>query len=111
MGQTLSRRFPVRRISVLLAALVLAPAAAAGGNNPFGLQHDQGALNSEANVRYVASQYGANTMISALSTTGGGVVKSVQIKGKWGIPRIDQAASLSFDRKTLVLAPTEYTAA
>jgi hypothetical protein len=42
-----------------------------------------------------------------MSTTEGGVLRTLKVKGSWGIPRIDQAASLSFDGTTLVLAPTE----
>ena len=96
----------LRFSAVLATALVLVPAASAGGNNPAGLQDDVGALNSQANIRYVASKDGANSMITALSTKDGSVLKSVKLQGKWGIPRIDQGASLSFDGKTLVLAKT-----
>jgi hypothetical protein len=96
----------LRFSAVLATALVLAPAAAAGGNNPAGLQDDIGALNSEANVRYTASKDGANSMITAVNTQNGSVLKSLKLQGKWGIPRIDQGASLSFDGKTLVLAKT-----
>src|SRR5262245_22580002 len=41
----------------------------------------------------------------------GTAVKSLGVKGKWGIPRIDAGASLSFDGKTLVLAPTKLSVA
>jgi hypothetical protein len=61
------------------------------------------------NVRYVASKDGANTMLSAFED--GKLVKSLKVKGAWGIPRIDQGASLSFDGKTLVLAPTRLSVA
>jgi hypothetical protein len=98
-----------RLFAIAAGALVLAPAAFAGGNNPAGLQDDQGALNAEAGVRYVASGSGANTMISALSTTDNTVLRSLKLTGQWGIPRIDQgaSASLSNDGKTLVLARTQ----
>jgi hypothetical protein len=94
-----------------IAALVLAPAALGGGNNPAGLQDGQGALRAEDNVRYVASKDGANTVLSALSTKDGAVMKTLSLKGKWGIPRIDAGASISFDGKTLVLAPTRLSVA
>src|SRR5689334_41570 len=96
----------LRSAAFVLAALVLAPAALAGGNNPAGLQDDLGALDTQSNTRYVAAQDGASTRISALSTTEGTVLRTLNVKGRWGIPRIDQGASLSFDGKTLVLAPT-----
>jgi hypothetical protein len=88
------------------AALVLVPVAFAGGVNPAGLQDDQGALRAEDNVRFVASKDGVNTTLSALSATDGGVLKTLSLKGKWGIPRIDTSASITFDGKTLVLART-----
>jgi hypothetical protein len=99
----------VLRVSIaLLAALVLAPVAQAGGNNPAGLQDDVGALAGD--VRYIASKDGANTMISAVRAKDGSVLRTLEVSGQWGIPRIDAGASLSFDGKTLVLAPTELSA-
>lgn len=94
----------MRRSLAVLAALVAAPAALAGGNNPAGLQDDQGAVAGD--VRYVASKDGANTLLSALSTKDGSVLHSLRLTGAWGIPRIDRAAALSFDGRTLLLAPT-----
>jgi hypothetical protein len=99
----------VLRLSVLLAALVLAPGALAGGNNPAGIQDDIGAVSD--NVRYVASKDGANTMILAKSMKDNSVLGTLRLSGKWGIPRIDKGASLSFDGKTLVLAPTTLSVA
>src|SRR4051812_42807964 len=97
----------LRYAAFALAALILAPAAFAGGNNPAGLQDNLGALDTLSNTRYVAAQDGATTRISAMSTTEGSVLRTLKVTGHWGIPRIDQGASLSFDGKTLVLAPTE----
>lgn len=87
------------RLTVLLAALVLAPAASAGGTNPAGLQDDQGALYGS--TRYVAQKAGTGTMLAVPGTT-----RSLLLKGSWGIARIDSAASISHDGRTLVLAPT-----
>jgi hypothetical protein len=99
----------VLRLSVFLAALVVAPAALAGGNNPAGIQDELGAVYD--NVRYVASKDGANTMIQAKSIKDNSVLRTLKLNGKWGIPKIDQGTSLSFDGKTLVLAPTQLSVA
>jgi hypothetical protein len=95
-------RYPL----ALLTALVFVPAAAAlavGGPNPAGLQDNEGALSGD--VRFVASKSGANSMLSA-RTKDGSVLKTLALKGQWGIPRIDTSAGISFDGKTLVLART-----
>jgi hypothetical protein len=94
----------LRLATALLVALVLAPVALAGGNNPAGLQDDIGAVSGD--VRYVAARDGADTIVSALSTKDGSVLRSLKLRGMWGIPRIDTGGSISFDGKTLVLAPT-----
>jgi hypothetical protein len=99
----------LRLATALLAALVLAPAAPASGNNPAGLQDDQGALAGD--VRYVASKDGAGSTIFALSTKDNSILRTLKVSGQWGIPRIDATAAISFDGKTLVLAPTQLSAA
>jgi hypothetical protein len=38
------------------------------------------------------------------------MLRSLSVPGTWGIPRIDAGASISFDGKTLVLAPTQLSA-
>jgi hypothetical protein len=99
----------VLRLLVLIAALVVAPAALAGGNNPAGIQDEIGAVFD--NVRYVASKDGANTMIQARSVKDDTVLRTLKLNGQWGIPKIDQGTSLSFDGKKLLLAPTELSVA
>lgn len=90
----------LRFLVPLAVALVLAPTALAGKVNPVGLQDDQGAVFD--GVRYVARGNGANTVLAAL-----GANRSLRLAGSWGIPRIDTAAAISFDGRTLVLMPTQ----
>lgn len=93
-----------RLATVFAVALLLAPPALAGKVNPAGSQDTEGALAGD--VRYVASQAGVNTMLLARSAKDGSVLRTLKLRGDWGITRIGAEGSVSFDGSTLVLAPT-----
>jgi hypothetical protein len=98
-----------RVLTVLLAALALAPSAFAGGPNPAGFQGGVGALTPGSPIRYVALGSGADTVLAAVGRSDGVVLKTLGLFGSWGIPRIGTDAvngSISRDGRTLVLAGT-----
>lgn len=95
-----------RSIAPLALALVLAPSAFAGGANPAGIQGGDGAVPPDGSARYVAVKAGADTVLTAVAIGQGAVLGKRTLAGKWGIPRIGAATSISHDGRTLVLAPT-----
>jgi hypothetical protein len=97
----------VRRFAVVLAsALALSPSALAGGANPAGIQGGEGAVLPDGSIRYVAEKAGADTVLTSRAVGEGTVLGKRTLVGKWGIPRIDAATSISHDGGTLVLART-----
>ena len=102
------RRLPV--FAALALALVLAPAALAGGPNPAGLQQGAGALLPGSTTRYVAVAAGSDTLLEALRTTDGRVTRSLPLSGAWGLATVGRdpaTAGISRDGRTLVLTGTQ----
>jgi hypothetical protein len=87
------------RFTPVLAALALAPAAAAAGPSPGIAQGREGL--SASGIRYTAVAGGAGRTVLRAGT------RSATLAGRWGIPLVTfngVAGGLSHDRSTLVLA-------
>ena len=101
----------VRRIALCLfvvAALCVAPAAAADGPGPYAQQGGTGVLSPDGATRFVAIPASDNlgTVLEAVSTRDGTVRSWQAVAGSYGIPTLAYAAngeSLSHDARTLVL--------
>src|SRR5919204_2471227 len=93
----------------LVAALALAPIAAAdgsGGPSPGVVNGGPGATLPRLGLRYVALNDGSNTYLEAIQKRDGSVLNSGYISGTWGVPIIDISGStggLCPDGGTLVL--------
>ena len=98
-----------RRLAVLLAALgalAAAPSALAAFPAPFAVQGGDGLASLDGLVRFVATQAGANTLVSAVSTDGGETLGKQIVRGAYGVPTITQsglAAGLFHDGSAFVL--------
>jgi hypothetical protein len=98
-----------RRLAVLLAALgalAAAPSALAAFPAPFAVQGGDGLLNLNGSLRFTATKDGANTLVSAVSTDGGGTLWKQTVDGAYGIPTITQSgktAGLYHDGSAFVL--------
>lgn len=91
---------------VVLAALVAVPAASAAYPGPYGVQDGLGVLGKHGSLRFVASKAGANTLVSAISTKDGSVVRSRMFAGQLGVPALlpnKPGEGLSRDGHTFVL--------
>jgi hypothetical protein len=91
----------------LLAALVVVPAAFAGGPSP-GVTRDgsQGVQLPEGDVSYVAEPDGAGTAVLAVGQRDGRVLRRSSFAASWGIPLVAMdgtTGGLSADGRTLVL--------
>lgn len=91
------------RLAVLLAALVLVPAAAAAYPTPFAVQGEQIQLPSlDGTTWFVATKDGANTRLATI----GAQRRSATVEGAFGIPTITQnglVGGLFHDGSALVL--------
>lgn len=90
----------------VLAALAAAPAALAAFPGPYGVQDGPGVLSKDGALRFVASKAGANTLVSAISTKDGSVVRTRMFAGQVGVPALlpgKPAEGLSRDGGTFVL--------
>ncbi|TMK69746.1 MAG: hypothetical protein E6G50_11230 [Actinobacteria bacterium] len=90
-----------------LTALVVVPAAFAGGPSP-GVTQDasQGVQLPEGDVSYVAEPDGAGTTLLAVRERDGGVLRQASLAASWGIPLVAMdgtTGGLSADGRTLVL--------
>src|SRR5690349_3470139 len=96
----------------LVLASISAPAARAdGGPSPGLLLGGPGVLSANGAVRYVALGVGKWTVVEAVRTAGGRVLRSGVLAGGWGIPTVafdGTAGGLSRDNRTLVLAEPGY---
>ncbi len=98
-----------RFVCGLVAALALAPVAAAdgsGGPSPGVVNGGPGATLPGFGLRYVALNDGSNTYLEAIQKRNGAVLNADFVKGTWGVPLIGfdgSTGGLSTDRSTLVL--------
>jgi hypothetical protein len=99
----------VRRLGsclVVLVALAAAPTALAAFPGPYGVQGGQGVLSNDGSVSFTAAKGDGGTLIRAISTEDGTVLRSRTFKGQYGIPTIQSGKpgeGLSRDGKTFVL--------
>src|SRR2546429_5936273 len=97
-----------RRLLLFAAlALVAAPAALAAGPAPYAVQGGAGVLSPDGKTRYVAVGVQGDTALVAVRTTGGRLVRSLQLIDSWGTPTLTYdngpGDGISRDGKTLVL--------
>jgi MYXO-CTERM domain-containing protein len=100
----------LRRLAVLAAAaLFAAPAAAADGPGPGGVQGGSGVVPPDGGLRYVAvgAAPGQWTLLEAIRTRDGTVASTASLYGDWGLPQMVGGSSLSHDGSTLVLSETQ----
>ena len=96
-----------RCLLVLVAALCVAPAALADGIAPFATQGGPGALAPDGSARLVALAAGTGTRIERIDAHGGGTLRTLFVKGAWGIPVAtysNTGEGVSPDGSTLVVA-------
>jgi hypothetical protein len=99
----------IRRLAVLLAALGAlgaTPSAFAAFPAPYAVQGGEGLASLDGSVRFVATKAGADTLVSAISTDGGGTLFKQTVPGAYGIPEVTQsglAAGLFRDGSAFVL--------
>jgi hypothetical protein len=105
-----------RRILIVLAAGVACgigatSAASAGGPSP-GINEGAGANGIvSGNVRYITVPAGAVTSVEAVRRSSGRILRSMNIKGRWGIPLVDfhgTTEGLLPDGRTLLLAQSVF---
>src|SRR5437660_626016 len=98
----------------LVAALVLAPVALADGRPSPGVdQGGDGVLASSALVRYVALPGTDSTVLEAIRTSDGHVLRWRAIPGGFGIPFVTYngtTGGISRNGRTLVLGEAAFTA-
>ncbi len=95
-----------RLLWCLIAALALAPTAAAGGPSAGVSQGPDGVAWLEGSVRYVTVPDGAGTDLSAIRVSDGRLLRSAAFAASWGIPLVafdGTPDGLSADGRTLVL--------
>jgi hypothetical protein len=103
-----------RRLAVVVTLFGLLPlpsAALASGAFVGSFQGGSGVLSRDGSVRYVALGAGSHTVLEAVSTKDGSVVRSADLYGSWGIPGIGldgTTGGLSRDGRTLVVGSTSF---
>jgi hypothetical protein len=94
--------------ALVCAACAPAPAAgAAGPPLPSSASGRAGAVAPGGTERLLTRRAGADTVVIAVSRSGGGVLRSRQIDGRWSVPPVtldNRTTGLSADGGTLVLA-------
>lgn len=91
---------------VVLGALAVAPLASAAAPTPFAAQGGKGLLSLDGSLRFVATKAGADTVVSAIRTSGGATVQKQTVSGAYGIPTLTQnglAGGLFHDGSAFVL--------
>jgi hypothetical protein len=91
---------------VVLVALAAAPTALAAFPGPYGLQGGQGVLSTDGSVSYTAAKGDGGTLVRAISTEDGTVLRSRMFDGDLGIPTLQYGKpgeGMSRDGKTFVL--------
>ena len=98
-----------RRLAVLpaaVAALALVPPAFAAYPAPFAVQGGNGLPSLDGSVQFVTKKAGADTVVSAIRTSGGATLLKQAVEGAYGIPTITQSgltAGLFHDGSAFVL--------
>src|SRR3954471_9230488 len=93
------------RLGVIVAALVLAPAAFAAYPTPYASQGDPGVVSTDGALRFVANPAGSETLLTVLKSDGSRL-RSANVAGSFGIPMLTYSGltgGLSYDGKMLVL--------
>jgi hypothetical protein len=104
----------IRRLVCALFLALAAPAGAAladGGNGPGVLLGGDGIAGADGAVRYVTVPAGRNTLLEAVRTRDGRVLRWRELKGGWGIPAVAYDGSvggLARDNRVLVLAQQSF---
>jgi len=107
MTRTLVRTSLVAAALAAVCAVTAAGAAADGGPAPGPLAGWKGVVAPSGSERYVTLPAGPRTVVAAVSTRDGTVVRFRDLRGAWGIPAVawdGTADGLSADGRTLVLA-------
>jgi hypothetical protein len=103
-----TRRQRLLLYAFVCAACAPAPAAgAAGAPLPSSESGRAGAVAPGGTERLLTRRAGADTVVSAVSRSDGGVLRSRQIRGRWSVPAVtlnNGTTGLSADGDTLVLA-------
>lgn len=98
-------------LAVALVPLALVPAAAGGGGDrlPGVIAGSTGTVDASRSVRYVAMPSDGTTVVAAVRTRDGRVLRYTTVRGDFGIARVafdGTAEGVSGDGGTLVLAGT-----
>jgi hypothetical protein len=97
----------MKTLLVVLAALVLVPAASASYPTPFAAQGvDAGLFSLDHSLRFVALKAPTGTQVQAVRASGGAVIASQALQGDWGIPMLTYnglTGGLFHDGSALVL--------
>lgn len=107
----------MRRLVTTVALVAMATASAAagaagdgnGGPAPGVALGGDGVVSPDGKLRYVSMAVGDGTLVSAIRTNGGRVVRFGWLAGNWGIPLAtygSAAEGLSRDGRSLLLATT-----
>lgn len=109
----MSTRTFVTAAAALAAAWVCSAAGASadGGPSPGTAQGRDGVATRDGSVRYVALAHGGSTVVQAIRTPSGRVMRWGWIEGEWGVPLVTvngQAEGLSRDERTLLLGEAAY---
>jgi hypothetical protein len=101
----------MRRLLVMLAALVLVPVAFAAAPSPYAVQGGQGVSSWDGALRYVAQKGpGKQTTLQIVRDRDAVVLKSQAIDGVWGVPHVSTsiADGIFRDGSAFVLQPIDY---
>jgi hypothetical protein len=106
----MSRRFGL--VLGVLGMLAVVPVALGAYPTPLAVQGGQGVMSSDGTLRFVATKAAeGGTVVSAISTRDGSVVKSQPIDGSFGVPSVTYkgpAAGMLRDGSAFVLQSTGY---
>jgi hypothetical protein len=103
-----------RRLGLVLGVLgmlAVVPVALGAYPTPFAAQGGQGVMSNDGALRYVANKSPEGTVVSAISTSDGSVVKSKPIDGSFGVPMVTYkgpAAGMLRDGSAFVLQSIGY---
>ena len=103
-----------RRLGLVLGVLgmlAVVPVAFGAYPTPFAAQGGQGVISNDGALRYVASKAGEGTVVNAISTRDGSLLKSKAVDGSFGVPMITYkgpAAGMLRDGSAFVLQSIGY---
>lgn len=105
----MSRRFGL--VLGVLGMLAVVPVALGAYPTPLATQGGQGVMSSDGTLRFVAKQAAEGTVLTAISTSDGSVVKSRPIDGSFGVPSVTYngpATGMLRDGSAFVVQSTGY---